>query len=76
MLLVEEVSVPKKYADFSDVFSKESVAVLFKRLDINKHAINLEPCKQLPYKPIYSLGPVEFKTFKTYIKTNLGNGFI
>ena len=32
--------------------------------------------KQPPYGPIYTLGPVELETFKTYIKTNLANGFI
>ncbi len=26
--------------------------------------------------PIYSLGPVELKTFKAYIKNNLANSFI
>ena len=31
---------------------------------------------QLPYGPIYNLGPVELETLKTYIKTNLANGFI
>ena len=43
---------------------------------INKHAIKLEDGKQPLYMPIYSLGPVELKTWKTYIKTNLANGFI
>ena len=75
-LLAEEVSVPKEYADFSDVFSQESAAVLPERSAINEHAIDLEPGKQPPYGPIYSLGPVELETLKTYIKTNLVNGFI
>ena len=43
---------------------------------INEHAIKLEEGKQAPFGPIYSLGPVELKTLKTYIKTNLANGFI
>ena len=38
--------------------------------------IELEKGKQPLYRPIYSLEPVEFETFKTYIKTNLANGFI
>ena len=42
----------------------------------NKYTIKLEERKQPPYKPIYSLGSVELKTSKTYIKTNLANGFI
>lgn len=74
--LAKKVSIHKEYADFSDIFSKKSVIILFNPLDINKHAINLEPDKQLPYRPIYSLGPIELKTFKTYIKTNLVSKFI
>ena len=43
---------------------------------MNKHAIELEEGKQLPFGPIYSLRPVELETLKTYIETNLANGFI
>ena len=43
---------------------------------INKHAIELEKDKQSLFGPIYSLGPIELETLKTYIKTNLANGFI
>ena len=43
---------------------------------INDHLIDLIDDKQPPYGPIYSLGPVELETLKTYIKTNLANGFI
>lgn len=50
--------------------------VLSERTDINKHAIKLEDGKQAPFEPIYSLGRVEFKMLKTYIKTKLPNGFI
>ena len=32
--------------------------------------------KQPPYGPIYSLGPVELETLKTYIEANLANSFI
>ena len=42
----------------------------------NEHAIELEGDKQPPYGPIYSLGPVELKTLKTYIETHLKTGFI
>ncbi len=31
---------------------------------------------QPPYGPIYSLGPVELETLKSYIENNLANGFI
>ena len=43
---------------------------------INEHAIELEESKQPPFRPIYSLGPVELEMLKTYIKTDLANGFI
>lgn len=32
--------------------------------------------KKLFYKPTYNLGLIEHKILKTYIKTNLANGFI
>lgn len=72
----EKVTVPAEYSDFADVFSKKSAAVLPERTDLNKHAIELREGKQPPYGPIYSLGPVELETLKTYIETNLANGFI
>ena len=43
---------------------------------MNEHAIKLEEGKQPPFGPIYSLGPVELDTLKTYIKTNLAKGVI
>ena len=74
--VAEKVTVPAKYSDFADVFSKKSEEVLPEQIGINKHAIKLEDDKEPPYGPIYSLGPVELETLKTYIKTNLANGFI
>ena len=76
LLLAKKISVPKEYADFSDVFSKKSVAVFPKCSNINEHAIDQKPGKQSPYKPIYSLSPVELETLKTYIETNLANRLI
>ena len=43
---------------------------------MNEHTIKLEEGKQPLFGSIYSLGPVELETLKTYIKTNLANGFI
>ena len=43
---------------------------------MDEHIIKLEEDKQPLFGPIYSLGLVELETFKTYIKTNLANGFI
>ena len=76
MFIVEEIIVLAEYLDFADVFLKESAAVSPERTGINKHVIKLENGKEPPYRPIYSLDPVELKTLKTYIETNLDNGFI
>ena len=58
------------------MFLEELANVLLKRTGVNEHTIEWEEGKQPPYGPIYSLGPVELKTLKTYIKTNLANSFI
>ena len=75
-LNVEEVTVPPEYSDYVDVFSKDSVAEPPENTGINDYAIDQEKGKQLSYGPIYSLGPVELETLKTYIETNLASGFI
>ena len=49
---------------------------LSKNTYINKHFIKLQDGKQPLYRPIYSLGPVELETLKTYIEIYLKNGFI
>ena len=49
---------------------------MLENTSINNHAIELQDDKQPPYGPIYSLGPVELKILKTYIKTYLKTGFI
>ena len=54
----------------------EYAAELLKNTRINKHTIELEEGKQLFFGPIYSLEPIELKILKTYIETNLANGFI
>ena len=70
------VSVPAEYLDFANVFSEKLAAVLLEHTKINTYAIDLEEGKQLLYKPIYSLSPVELETLKTYIEINLANRFI
>ena len=77
-LIAEEAptKVSAKYLDFADIFSLDLAIELHKHTEINIHAIDLEKDKQPPYRLIYSLGPVELETLKTYIKTNLANGFI
>ena len=66
----------EEYSDYSNVFLAENAAELSENTGMNEHAIKLEEGKQPPFGPIYSLGPVELETLKTYIETNLANGFI
>ena len=75
-MLIEEVKIPDKYSDFTDVFLEEKALVLPKRTKQNEHAIDLEDGKQLFYGPIYNSGPVELETLKTYIEIYLKTGFI
>ena len=77
-LLFDEAptKVPAEYSDYSDVFSAENAAELPENTGMNEHAIELEEGKQPPFGSIYSLGPVELETLKTYIEINLANGFI
>ena len=65
-----------KYVDYANVFLFDLAMELPENTSINKHAIEFEEDKQPLYGPIYSLGPVELETLKTYIKTHLKSGFI
>ena len=76
LLLSNKVTILGKYSDFANVFLEKLANVLSEQIGVNKHAIKLEDGKQLSYGLIYSLGLVVLKIFKTYIKTNLVNGFI
>ena len=76
LLLTKKVTVPAEYLDFADVFLEKSTKVFLEGTKVNEHAIELEKGKQPSYRSIYSLGPVELKTLKTYIETSLANGFI
>ena len=69
-------SIPIEYSDFADIFSPELASELLEHTGINDHAIELVDDWRPPYGPIYSLGPVELETLKTYIETNLKTGFI
>ena len=75
-LLTKEVTVPVEYLDFADIFLEKSANVFPGRTGANEHAIELEDGKQLPSRPIYSLGPIELETLKIYIETNLAKCFI
>ncbi len=68
--------VSSEYADFADVFSSKFAAKLSEHTGINDHAIKLVDDQQPPYRPIFSLGPMELKTLRAYIENNLANDFI
>ena len=65
-----------EYSNYSNVFLAENATELPKNTGMNEHAIKLEKDKQPLFGPIYSLNPVKLEMLKTYIKTNLANGFI
>ena len=76
LLVAEKVKILTKYSDFLDVFLEEKALILSEVIELNQYAIELQEGQQTPHRLIYSLSLVERKTLKTYIKTNLANGFI
>ena len=68
--------VSAKYTDYINIFLFNLATELPENTSINKHVINLVKGKQLPYRLIYSLGLIELKTLKTYIKTSFKTRFI
>ena len=70
------IKVLSKYANFADIFSSKLAVKLSEHMKINNHAIELVDDWQPSYGLIYSLGLVELKTLKVYIKNNLDNSFI
>ena len=75
-LTSKKTGIPIEYSDFSNTFSSDSTAELPEYTGINNHPINLLDNKPPSYSLIYSLGPVELETLKTYIEANLASGFI
>ena len=77
-LIVKEAptNVSPEYSDFADIFYPDLASDLPKHTGINNDVIELVDGQQPPYGAIYSLGPMELETLKTYIETNLANGFI
>lgn len=70
------IAILFKYVDFIDVFSLDLIVELSDHTRINDYSTELIDSKQLFYEPIYTLKPVDLDILKTYIKTNLANGFI
>jgi hypothetical protein len=71
----EVSSVPPEYAEFADVFSKESASALPPRRPYD-HQIPLEPGVTPPFGPLYSLSEIELKALDEYIRENLSKGYI
>lgn len=69
------IEVPKQYCDFLDVFDK---AILDKLPPHRSYdcAIELEPGKQPPFGPIYSLSEPEAAALREFLDENLPKGFI
>ena len=64
------------YSNYSNVFLAKNATELLENTGINEYATKLKKSKQPSFRPFYSLGLIELKILKTYIKTNLANGFI
>lgn len=64
------------YFNYSNVFLIKNAAKLLKYTRINNYIIKPKKDKLPPFGLIYSLKPVELEILKTYMKTNLINGFI
>ena len=58
------------------MFLLKNTIKLLKYIKTNDHVIELEKNKQLSFRSIYNLKPMELKTLKIYIKITLANSFI
>ncbi len=71
----EPTRLPAYLEDFADVFSEEKAAVL-QDLEQAQHAIELEPGKQPPFKPMYGLSERELAVLREYLESSLEKGWI
>lgn len=70
-----QVSLPKKYVEFADVFDERNANLLPEHRPYDC-AIELEPGTQPPFGPIYGLTQPELHALKEYIDEHLAKGFI
>jgi transposase InsO family protein len=70
------LGVPEEYHAFLDVFDDEGAASLPEYSKRAEHAIDIEPGKQPPWGPIYSLSAKELETLRAYIEDALQKGWI
>lgn len=61
---------------FCKCFFENSARMLVKQIIANKYWIKLQKRKNTIQGSVYSMGSVEFETFKTYIKISPANSFI
>ena len=61
--------------NYPDVFSDQNAKKLAPHCDIDL-AIELQPGKEPPYRPIYPLSPQELAALKEFLEENLEKGFI
>ena len=67
--------LPPEYQDFGSVFDKKEASQLPPHRVID-HEISLEPGKQPPWKPLYSMSQNELEALRAFLKENLEKGFI
>ena len=61
--------------EFHDIFDEKGAGIIPPHAT-HDHAIELEPGKQPPHRPIYQLSAKELKVLKEYIETSLEKGWI
>jgi len=71
--LIEKLPISLK--DYKDVYSVDNAKRLAPHRDIDL-AIELQPGKEPPYRPIYPLSPKELAALKEFLEENLAKGFI
>ena len=73
--LTANVTLPVKYENFADVFSKQNANVLLK-YSMHDLAIETEEGKQPLFGPMYNHLAVKLQTLYEYINDMLAKGFI
>ena len=71
----EEIILPEFIKDYEDVFSETEAGVLAPNAE-HDHAIDIEPTRRPPYKPIYNLSEKELKILKEYLESALEKQWI
>jgi hypothetical protein len=67
--------LPQEYGDFSDVFDKLILDVLPPHRQYD-YAIDLKPCRQPPFGPLYPLSEPEAAALREFLAENLPKRFV